>query len=84
LLGIFTDGDLRRSLQKYGAMVLHKPLSELMNPSPRSIDSKYLAFDAMKYMEADQKRPITVLPVVDAEEKVVGIIKMHDIVQSGI
>ena len=84
LIGIFTDGDLRRSLQKHGAMVLHKPLSELMNPSPRSIDSKYLAFDAMKYMEADQKRPITVLPVVDTEEKVVGIIKMHDIVQSGI
>ena len=84
LIGIFTDGDLRRSLQKYGAMVLHKAMHELMTLNPRHIDEKVLAFDAVKYMEADQKQPITVLPVVDSEKKVVGIIKMHDIVQSGI
>ncbi|HXF28831.1 MAG TPA: CBS domain-containing protein, partial [Chlamydiales bacterium] len=83
LLGIFTDGDLRRALQKHGAMVLHKTMKELMTPSARFIDPKMLAFDAMKQMEADQKRPITVLPVVDGG-KVVGILRMHDIVQSGI
>jgi len=83
LVGIFTDGDLRRSLQKYGAQVLHKKLDELMTANPRSIDSKTLAWDAMKMMEADQKRPVAILPVVD-EGKVVGLLKMHDIVQSGI
>jgi arabinose-5-phosphate isomerase len=83
LLGIFTDGDLRRSLQKHGATALHKSMDEIMTKTPRFIHSQMLAFDAMKFMEADQKRPITVLPVVD-DQKVVGIIKMHDIVQSGI
>jgi len=84
LMGIFTDGDLRRSLQKHGAQVLHKSLQEIMTPNPRFLDSKGLAFDAMKYMESDQKRPITVLPVIDDEKRVVGILKMHDIVQSGL
>ena len=83
LLGVFTDGDLRRSLQKHGAMVLHKSLRELMTHTPRFIDAKMLAYDAMKFMEADPKRPITILPVVE-DDKVVGILKMHDIVQSGI
>lgn len=83
MLGIFTDGDLRRSLQKHGPGALHKTMEELMTRTPRFIHSKMLAFDAMKFMEADQKRPITVLPVVD-DGVVVGIIKMHDIVQSGI
>jgi arabinose-5-phosphate isomerase len=83
LLGIFTDGDLRRSLQRHGAMVLHKSLRELMTTTPRFIHAKMLAYDAMKFMEADPKRPITVVPVVE-DGKVVGILKMHDIVQSGI
>ena len=39
---------------------------------------------AMKAMEADQKHPIMVLPVLGENKEVVGVIKMHDIVQSGI
>lgn len=84
LQGIFTDGDLRRSLQKHGPQVLHKPLSEIMTATPRALDSQGLAYDAMKFMEADQKHPITVIPVIDEERKVVGVLKMHDIVQSGL
>ena len=83
LLGIFTDGDLRRSLQRYGAKVLEKPMSELMTCHPRSISSQVLAYDALKQMEADQKRPVTLLAVVD-DGILTGLIRMHDIVQSGI
>lgn len=83
LLGIFTDGDLRRAIQKQGAEALETPVYQLMTTQPRYIDPDSLVMDAMLLMESDQKRPITVLPVLDSG-KVVGVIKMHDIVQSGI
>jgi len=84
LKGIFTDGDLRRSLQKHGGAVLQQPISSLMTEQPRSVNCHDLAWDALKLMEVDQKRPITVLPVIDQEERVVGLIKMHDLIQSGV
>ena len=84
LQGIFTDGDLRRSLQKHGGQVLSQPLSSLMTSEPRSVASHDLAWDALRLMETDQKRPITVLPVLDNDFRVVGLIKMHDLIQSGV
>ena len=84
LQGIFTDGDLRRSLQKIGAKVLDSTMLEVMTQTARFIKSDEMASQALSLMEADQKHPITVLPVVDEELSVVGLIKMHDIVQSGL
>lgn len=84
LLGIFTDGDLRRALQKFGADVLQYKMKDLMNAKCRTIQPQSLAWEAMKVMEGDQKSPIMVLPVVNEEKGVVGLIKMHDIVQSGL
>lgn len=84
LLGIFTDGDLRRSLQKFGVKALETTMEEMMTRTPRSITDKDLAWAALLKMEADQKHPITVLAVLNDQEQVVGVIKMHDIVQSGL
>lgn len=84
LRGIFTDGDLRRALQAKGEKVLKETLENLMVPAPRVIQANALAWDAMKLMEADQKHPIMVLPVLAHDQRVVGIIKMHDIIQAGI
>lgn len=83
LQGIFTDGDLRRSLQKHGAIALESSMGELMTKTARSITPHHMAWEAMKEMESDQKNAITILPVLD-EQKVVGVIKLHDIVQSGL
>lgn len=83
LKGIFTDGDLRRSLQNKGPGFRDDEIKDLMTSSPKSIASDALAWDAMKMMEADQKHPVTVLPVQE-DDRVVGMIKMHDIIQSGI
>jgi arabinose-5-phosphate isomerase len=83
LRGIFTDGDLRRALQQHGTKALEMPLGELMSKNPRTIGSEMLAIDAMQLMEANQKSPIMVLPVLE-DQKVVGIIKLHDIIQSGV
>lgn len=84
MLGIFTDGDLRRALQNLGVDALESPLEVLMTKKPRSISPDLLAYAAVKEMEANQKSPIMVLPVLDDEKKVIGIIKMHDLIQSGI
>ena len=84
LLGIFTDGDLRRSLQRQGSQALELTLKELMTREPRWIFENELAWDALHLMEADQKHPIMVLAVLDADKRVAGVIKMHDIIQAGL
>lgn len=83
LLGIFTDGDLRRALQAHGSEVLNKPMAELMTTAPITVSSATLAWDALKLMQRDPKKFVLVLPVVDGD-KAVGLLRMHDIVQAGI
>ena len=84
LKGIFTDGDLRRALQRHGPKALDLKMEDLMTRTPKWIESKELAWEALHLMEADQKHPIMVLAVLDENKKVAGVIKMHDIVQSGL
>jgi arabinose-5-phosphate isomerase len=87
LLGIFTDGDLRRSLEMHGAKLLSMSLQEVMTKTPRVITSEALAAQALALMESDQKKAITVLPVILEEQegmRLVGLIKLHDILQSGL
>ncbi|MBA3957824.1 MAG: KpsF/GutQ family sugar-phosphate isomerase [Parachlamydiaceae bacterium] len=84
LQGIFTDGDLRRALLKQGPDSLGKPVQELMTRSPKWIDPSKLAWEAMQLMEADPKNAIAMLPVLDESGKVLGLIKLHDIIQSGL
>lgn len=85
LAGIFTDGDLRRALQKSGPSVLKEKIENLMTKTPRYITQKDSAWSAIQLMEANQKQPIMVLPVLDEEkQKVVGILKMHDLIQAGL
>ncbi|HEX4839507.1 MAG TPA: KpsF/GutQ family sugar-phosphate isomerase [Rhabdochlamydiaceae bacterium] len=81
--GIYTDGDLRRSLQAFGSDVMHKAIEELMTRRPISTQVDVLAWDALKLMQKDPKRWIMVLPVLE-KEKVVGLIRMHDIIHTGI
>jgi arabinose-5-phosphate isomerase len=83
LLGIFTDGDLRRSLQCHGPQALERSVHTLMTRAPITVPSTTLAWDAMKIMQKDPKRWILVTPVMDGDQ-VVGIIRMHDIVQAGL
>jgi arabinose-5-phosphate isomerase len=80
LKGIFTDGDLRRAIELNGPNALQMPLSRLMTSAPKSIAPGLLAFEAVKQMEEDPTRLITVLPVLE-KERVVGLIRMHDILQ---
>jgi arabinose-5-phosphate isomerase len=83
LLGIFTDGDLRRCIREKGPGALDKTLGELMTETPKSIEARSLALDAVRAMEQDPLRPVTVLPVLDGR-RVVGLIRMHDILQTSL
>jgi arabinose-5-phosphate isomerase len=79
LQGIFTDGDLRRCLKKY-PNIQDKIVAEVMTVSPYTIGPEMLASQALEFME---QKAITVLPVVDEEQKVLGIIHLHDLLGRG-
>lgn len=79
LSGIYTDGDLRRTLEKHGQN-LNLPIGEVMTHNPRTVPSDMLAAAALQEME---KRQITALPVVD-DGKLVGIIHIHDLLRAGV
>ena len=83
LVGIFTDGDLRRSLQSKREGVLKETTGALMTKTFTSISPDSLAFDALKLMEQNPGKRIMMLPVV-SEEKLVGLIHMHDILAAGL
>lgn len=83
LKGIFTDGDLRRALQNHGSSVLEKKIGALMTASAICIPRNILAWEAMQVMQKDPKRWVMVVPVLD-DKQVVGVVRMHDIVQAGL
>ena len=79
LKGIITDGDLRRALKKWGN-ILEKKAKEVMTTRPRAIGPGALASQALELME---HHAITVLPVVDESQKVLGIVHLHDLLGRG-
>ena len=84
LVGLITDGDLRRAMQKQQGRELEKlTASALMTRDPVMVTRDVLAYEALQLME---NRPfqISVLPVVDHQRFCVGLIRVHDIVRSGL
>jgi len=86
LMGIVTDGDLRRSLQRVGPRdfsFANLKCDELMTRNPVVTSPEMLAFEALRLME-DRPSQINVLPVVESNGVCVGLIRLHDIVRSGL
>lgn len=84
LVGIVTDGDLRRTIERTAADALSLLAArDMMTPQPITTSPDALAFDALQTME-DRPSQISVLPVVDAANKCVGLLRLHDIVRSGL
>ena len=80
LAGIFTDGDLRRTLDK-GIDVRQALIDEVMTPHGKTARAEMLAAEALKIME-DHK--ISALVVVDDQDKPVGALNMHDLLRAGV
>ncbi|HOT75997.1 MAG TPA: KpsF/GutQ family sugar-phosphate isomerase [Candidatus Wallbacteria bacterium] len=81
LLGILTDGDLRRILCRLGADSVNARIGEVMTVNPRRISPEKLCEEAINIMESHK---ITTLPVVSAEGDVMGVIHLHDLLKAKI
>lgn len=81
LRGVITDGDLRRLLGKGGNDLLDRPAEAVMSPHPKVISRTALAAEAVGLME---RHAITVLIVTDAEQRVVGVVHLHDLLKAGV
>ncbi len=79
LQGVFTDGDLRRSLDDHGVDMRATPVSHAMSRHPKVIGPDKLAAEAAQLMEAHK---IHALLVVDAERHVVGALNIHDLLRA--
>jgi arabinose-5-phosphate isomerase len=79
LLGLYTDGDLRRTLADRSVDVHATAIAEVMTRDPVTIDSDALAVEAARLMET---RKINALLVVDAQRRVVGALNVHDLLRA--
>jgi len=82
LIGVFTDGDLRRTIES-GIEVLNRPVGEVMNCNPKRILRTNLAAKALQKME---EHTITSLFVFETEaaQRPIGIIHLHDLLKAGV
>lgn len=84
LIGIVTDGDLRRTIERTEALELgNVTAAAMMTRAPVTASPEMLAFDALQLME-NRPSQISVLPVVGSDGKCVGILRLHDVVRSGL
>jgi arabinose-5-phosphate isomerase len=76
LIGLISDGDLRRLLERHGKHALDLSAAECMTPNPQTIAADEFAISALEVME---RRKITALPVIDAEGRLLGVVHLHDL-----
>ena len=82
LIGFITDFDIRKSLVQ-GSLTKEKTAREIMNPNPSSFPLGMKAYDVLVAME-ERTRPISVAPITDKENHLVGIVLIHDLLQKGL
>lgn len=80
LLGVFTDGDLRRIVDAK-VDINNVTMADVMSPNPKTINGEILAAQALKIMEDDS---ITALIVEDENQSPIGVLHMHDILRAGV
>lgn len=85
LLGIITDGDIRRLLSSHLFSELETlKVCDIMVQEPLKINPETLAYDALNIMENNRKKSVSVLPVVTDENVCLGVVRLHDLVKLGL
>jgi arabinose-5-phosphate isomerase len=79
LLGILSDGDLRRLLERNGPHAFHKTASEIMNPTPRTIAPEPFATEALALMEQHKITALVVTQDGTPATPVLGVLHLHDL-----
>lgn len=80
LVGVFTDGDLRRTID-HNIDIDEALISEVMSPDPNCVSKQMLATEALGMME---QKSITAVVVTDEQQHPVGVVHMHDLLRAGI
>ncbi len=80
VVGIFTDGDLRRMLDK-GLDIHRTQITQIMTPRCKTVSAHLLAAEALQLME---KHKINALLITDSEQRLVGALNMHDLLRAGV
>lgn len=84
LLGLVTDGDLRRVIEKANVIdIFQLTAKDIMTKTPTTINKDVKAVDALSIME-NREKPLSILPVVNEDNKSVGMLRVHDIIRAGI
>ena len=83
LVGIITDGDLKRKLQESKEKFFELKASDIMTDHPVTVKPGDRAMRALELME-NRDTQISVLPVVDDENRVKGILRLHDLIDIGL
>ena len=81
ILGVITDGDVRRGIEKWGKAFFDMQAGDVMTKNPKTVSGEELAAKALGVME---KHSITSLVVTDGEGRIAGIVHLHDILKQGI
>jgi arabinose-5-phosphate isomerase len=82
LLGLVTDYDVRKMLET-GSDIFVMKISDIMNSSPEVVYSTDRAVDALEMMRSRNK-PTAVLPVLSPDQRILGIVHLHDLVVAGL
>ena len=82
LMGLVTDYDIRKHLEKE-ENIFSMRIEEIMNSTPTSICEDEKAFSAIQLMQ-EREKPITVLPVINREKVVTGVLRLQDLVRVGL
>ena len=80
IVGIITDGDLRRMLSKT-TDINHFTAKDIMGKNPKTVQENAMAIEALEKLESNN---ITQILVVDAQEKYIGVVHLHDLIKEGI
>ena len=83
LLGLISEKDLRVAMEKHGAGVFNCTAENFMNAKPIVMRGGALAVDALAVME-NRPRPLNILPIVNEENHVLGLLRVHDLILQGI
>lgn len=81
VLGVFTDGDLRRTLEKMNSVEGSMSIEHIMTKTPLTIAADVRAVEALELMN---HKKINQFLVVNAEQELIGIVTMHDIISAGV
>ena len=79
IVGIITDGDLRRMLSKT-TDINHFTAKDIMGKNPKTVQENAMAIEALEKLESNN---ITQILVVNAQEKYIGIVHLHDLIKEG-